>query len=73
MTSIDAGLAWFSEMRKTGMILDDPEVSEYIQEIGHSLSSRAEEGQHQFYYFVLSDPVVNAFACPGGSSPSTAA
>jgi predicted Zn-dependent protease len=61
-----AGLGWFAEMRKTGQILEDPEVSDYIQQIGHSLSSRAEEGQHQFYYFVVKDPVVNAFAMPGG-------
>jgi beta-barrel assembly-enhancing protease len=60
------GLSWFSSMRQTGQILEDPEVSDYIQEIGHSLSSRAEEGQHQFYYFVVKDPVVNAFAMPGG-------
>jgi predicted Zn-dependent protease len=61
-----AGLGWFSSMRQTGVVLEDPEVSDYIQEIGHSLSSHAEEGQHQFYYFVLKDPVVNAFAMPGG-------
>jgi len=61
-----AGLGWFSSMRQTGVVLEDPEVSDYIQEIGHSLSSRAEEGQHQFYYFVVKDPVVNAFAMPGG-------
>src|SRR5450631_2431822 len=61
-----AGLGWFSSMRQTGVVLEDPEISDYIQEIGHSLSSRAEEGQHQFYYFVVKDPVINAFAMPGG-------
>ena len=61
-----AGLGWFSQLRQTGQILEDPEISDYIQQIGHSLSSRAEEGQHQFYYFVVKDPVVNAFAMPGG-------
>jgi len=61
-----AGLGWFASIRQTGQVLEDPEVSDYIQEIGHSLSSRAEEGQHQFYYFVLKDPIVNAFAMPGG-------
>jgi predicted Zn-dependent protease len=61
-----AGLGWFASIRQTGQVLEDPEVEDYIQEIGHSLSSRAEEGQHQFYYFVLKDPVVNAFAMPGG-------
>jgi beta-barrel assembly-enhancing protease len=61
-----AGLGWFSSMRQTGVVLEDPEVEDYIQEIGHSLSSHAEEGQHRFYYFVVKDPVVNAFAMPGG-------
>ncbi len=61
-----AGLGWFSSIRQTGQIIEDPEISDYIQEIGHSLSSHAEEGQHQFYYFVLKDPVINAFAMPGG-------
>jgi beta-barrel assembly-enhancing protease len=61
-----AGLGWFAQIRQTGQIIEDPEISDYIQQIGHSLSSRAEEGQHQFYYFVLKDPVLNAFAMPGG-------
>jgi beta-barrel assembly-enhancing protease len=60
------GLSYVNEIRNTGMILTDPEVSQYAQEIGHSLSSQAEEGQHQFYYMVLRDPVVNAAAIPGG-------
>jgi predicted Zn-dependent protease len=60
------GLATVNEIRNSGLILADPEVSQYAQEIGHSLSSNAEDGQHQFYYFVLKDPVVNAFALPGG-------
>jgi predicted Zn-dependent protease len=61
-----AGLGWFRQMGQSGVVLEDPEVSDYIQQIGHSLSSRAEEGQHQFYYFVVRDPVINAFAMPGG-------
>jgi predicted Zn-dependent protease len=61
-----AGLGWFRQMGQGGSVLEDPEVSSYIQQIGHTLSSRAEEGQHQFYYFVVRDPVINAFAMPGG-------
>jgi beta-barrel assembly-enhancing protease len=60
------GLAWARQMRSQGLVLEDPEVSDYIQEIGHSLSSHAEEGQHQFNYAVVRDPVINAFAMPGG-------
>src|SRR5271163_9000 len=61
-----AGLGYVNEIRNTGLILLDPETSLYAQEIGHSLSSHAEEGQHQFYYMVLRDPDVNAAAIPGG-------
>ncbi len=61
-----AGLMYVREMRDQNLILEDPEVSEYIQSIGHRLSSNAEEGQHQFTYFVIKDPTLNAFAIPGG-------
>src|SRR5271168_1227636 len=61
-----AGLGYVNEIRNTGLILTDPESSQYAQDIGHSVSSHAEEGQHRFYYFVVRDPVVNAFAVPGG-------
>jgi predicted Zn-dependent protease len=60
------GLMWARQMRSQGLVLEDPEITDYIQEIGHSLSSHAEEGQHQFNYAVIRDPVINAFAMPGG-------
>lgn len=60
------GLAWSRQMRAQGIVMEDPEVASYIQDIGHSLSSHAEEGQHQFNYIVVRDPVINAFAMPGG-------
>ena len=60
------GQMWARQMRAQGMVLEDPEISDYIQTIGHSLSSHAEEGQHQFNYFVVRDPAINAFAMPGG-------
>ncbi|MDE1922975.1 MAG: hypothetical protein KGI55_06080, partial [Gammaproteobacteria bacterium] len=62
----EAGLMYTREMRQRGVILGDPEVSEYIEDIGHQLSSYAEEGQHAFSYFVIKDPDINAFAIPGG-------
>jgi beta-barrel assembly-enhancing protease len=60
------GLMVVRGMRDSGQILEDPEVSEYIQSIGHRISSHADEGAHQFYYFVVRDPSINAFALPGG-------
>jgi predicted Zn-dependent protease len=64
------GLGWFRQTEQSGAVLEDPEINDYIQEIGHTLSSHsdidAEAGQHQFYYFVMREPVINAFAMPGG-------
>ena len=61
-----AGLMMVRTLRESGQVMEDPEVTEYMQDIGHRLSSRAEEGQHQFSYFVVRDPSINAFAVPGG-------
>ena len=61
-----AGLMYLRQMREQNVLLEDPEVEEYIQDLGHRLSSHAEEGQHQFTYFVIKDPTLNAFAIPGG-------
>jgi len=60
------GLMVMRGLRDSGQILEDPEVSEYIQSIGHRLSSHADEGAHQFNYFVVRDPSINAYALPGG-------
>jgi len=62
----DAGLMMSRELRQKGVVVSDPEVNEYIEDIGHRLSSYAQEGRHQFSYFVLKDPGINAFAIPGG-------
>lgn len=61
-----AGLMMVRSLREAGLVLEDPEVTEYMQDIGHRLSSRAEEGQHQFSYFVVRNAAINAFAVPGG-------
>ncbi len=53
-------------LRDSGQILDDLEVSEYIQAVGSSLAARAREGTLKFTFFVVKDPSINAFALPGG-------
>jgi predicted Zn-dependent protease len=47
-------------------LLDDPELAEYIQSIGHRLSAHAQDGAQRFDFFVVRDPTINAFALPGG-------
>lgn len=53
-------------LRESGHIVDDPEVSEYLQSLGLRLSSLAHDGNRSFNFFLVGDPSINAFALPGG-------
>jgi len=53
-------------MRDAGQIDEDPEITEYLQDVGERLASHAHEGGQQFQFFVVKDPRINAFALPGG-------
>ena len=54
------------QLRDSKQLVVDPEVSEYIQALGHRLSAKANNGQHRFTFFVVDDQQINAFALPGG-------
>jgi beta-barrel assembly-enhancing protease len=54
------------QLRDAGQILENPEVSEYIQSIGDRLASHAQEGTRPFSFFVIKDREIQAFALPGG-------
>ncbi|MEM1263956.1 MAG: M48 family metalloprotease [Pseudomonadota bacterium] len=53
-------------IRRQGVIIDDPEITEYVQGIGHRLAAYANDGDYEFHFFVVDDPSINAFALPGG-------
>lgn len=46
--------------------LDDPEITGYLNRIGHNLTSHVEEKTQDFEFFALRDATLNAFAMPGG-------
>jgi predicted Zn-dependent protease len=54
------------ELRDQNALIEDPEVSEYINGVGQRLASQSAEGGQHFQYFVIKDPGINAFAVPGG-------
>src|SRR6516165_6064725 len=54
------------ELRSQNALIEDPEVSEYINGVGQRLAAQSTEGGKNFQYFVIKDPVINAFAVPGG-------
>ncbi|MEO1036836.1 MAG: M48 family metalloprotease [Pseudomonadota bacterium] len=60
------GRSIMREIRRQGVIVEDPEITEYIQGIGHRLAAHANDGDYEFHFFVVDDPSINAFALPGG-------
>ena len=56
-----------AQIRKMGQVVEDPLITEYVNEIGHRIAAQANnDGLHDFSFFVIEDPVINAFALPGG-------
>lgn len=47
-------------------VLDDAEVTDYLQALGKRLGASSPDKQQKFYFFVLQDRSINAFAMPGG-------
>ena len=61
------GRAIMRQIRASGELVEDPQVTEYINEIGHRIAAQANvDGSHEFSFFVVDNPVINAFALPGG-------
>jgi len=51
---------------QSGTVITDPEVQEYIQNLGMRLVSHAGIDGQRFQFFVVDSPIINAFALPGG-------
>ncbi|MCK6370660.1 MAG: M48 family metalloprotease [Gammaproteobacteria bacterium] len=60
------GRSIYKSLRNTGVVISDPEVEEYIQDVGQKLAARATDTEQKFRFFVVKDPAINAFALPGG-------
>lgn len=60
------GRSVLRQLREQGSVLEDPEVAEYISDLGQRVASQAHEGEHTFNFFVVNDDAINAFALPGG-------
>ena len=60
------GQAIMRNVRQSADVTQDPEVESYIQSIGYQLVSNSDDNEIPFIFFVVKDPVINAFAMPGG-------
>ncbi len=54
------------QARAQGAIMNDPEVTDYLNDIGNRLVAAVPDATSRFYFFAVNDPTINAFALPGG-------
>ncbi len=47
-------------------VIETPEISEYINDLGYKLVAHSDKNTQDFYFFVVQDKSINAFAGPGG-------
>jgi len=60
------GRSIYKGMRDAGQLVTDPEIQEYIQNVGQRVAANAQDGDFRFQFFVVDQPTINAFALPGG-------
>lgn len=60
------GRSIYKSLRDTGKVLTDPELQEYIQDIGQKIAANATDNGQRFRFFIVDDAAINAFALPGG-------
>ncbi|MBT5542152.1 MAG: M48 family metalloprotease [Gammaproteobacteria bacterium] len=60
------GRAYYRNLRQQEQVVEDPLLSEYIQNLGEKLSSKVQDGDFNFNYFFVPQTSINAFALPGG-------
>jgi len=60
------GRAIMRDIRLSGAVVEDAQITEYINDIGHRIAAQTNDGDHTFTFFVVNDPHINAFALPGG-------
>ncbi|MEQ1800334.1 MAG: M48 family metalloprotease [Gammaproteobacteria bacterium] len=63
---LQIGRSIYRSLLDTERVMSDPEVQEYVQDVGMKLASQAQDGDFRFNFFVVNDPAINAFALPGG-------
>lgn len=60
------GRAFMRSIYSAYKLIDDPEITEYIQDLGSQLTSQGQLTSQPFHFFVVDNPSINAFAAPGG-------
>lgn len=62
----DYGASMLRQMRALNMVVDDPLLDDYINDLGYRLVASSDKPKDHFSFFIVKDPEINAFAAPGG-------
>jgi predicted Zn-dependent protease len=62
----ELGAAFFRQLHAQVEISEDIEIQQYIQEVGRKLVLNSDAPNNPFYFFVVLEDSINAFAGPGG-------
>ncbi|NNG14631.1 MAG: M48 family metalloprotease, partial [Gammaproteobacteria bacterium] len=60
------GIEFLRRIRLNYQLIEDPEISEYIRNLGNRLAANSDNPTQNFTFFVINDTRINAFAAPGG-------
>ena len=63
---ISLGKEYAAEVAQSIGLYDDPAVQSYVMQLGRKLAAKTERPNLPWSFQVVDDPVVNAFALPGG-------
>ncbi len=64
--ALNYGASMLRQMRALDMVVDDPLLDDYINDLGHRLAASSDKPKDRFTFFIVKDPEINAFAAPGG-------
>ena len=54
------------ELRRYGLLLEDPLIEAWLQNLGYRLAARSERPEQPYTFFMLRSRDINAFATLGG-------
>lgn len=60
------GAMVINQFRQQNALLEDPEITEYLDSVGSKLATQVPDGAPQFHFYLFRDAGINAFALPGG-------
>lgn len=60
------GRLFIRQIRAQLRVMQDPLITAYVRNLGRQLTTYADAGSRKFHFFAVDEPVINAFAGPGG-------